>query len=329
MSFSEERNCARCGVKFTAASHNSKFCGTECAGEHHNERRRRTIPEQTVLDRGAKLSADEQMEKLFSYYQDRDSIAISKRPDGTRLVAISDTQFPFVDEPLLEAVNGFIQKWKPNDIIYNGDILDFYEISDFDKRPNRKFTVLDELEWARELMLTHKKLAAKGARLWWIDGNHEERLQRAIWRHAQGFSELVKDIPEALQLGELAEGYVPYGKHVDYLGFVFTHGKRVNKHSAYTARAHFDEYRSSGVNGHTHRLGSYSMTDMHRRSHTWYEMGCLCRLDLEYIKGHPNWQQGFLIGEVFDGRFHPQLVHVVEGHDGSRGFVAAGEYYRV
>ena len=265
------------------------------------------------------------MERLFRYYKERDNITISDRPDGSRLLIISDIQFPFADEPLLKAVNRFIADWKPNDIIYNGDCIDCYEISDFDKRPERLFNLQDEFEMMIDLMHEHRRC---GARLWFIEGNHEERMNRAIWRKAAGFSFMVADIPEALKLDELTDGFVPYGKHIDYLGFTVTHGNVVSQYSAYTARRHYDKYHSSGANGHTHRLGSYSHTDMRGRSHTWFETGCLCRRDMEYVKGTANWQHGFLIGEVHNGALHPSLVRVVETNNG-RGFLAAGKYYRI
>lgn len=264
------------------------------------------------------------MASLFYEYESLPSVTVSSRPDGTRLVAISDTQYPFVDQPLLEAVNRFISDFQPNDLVYNGDILDMYEISEFDKRPQRAFNIEAEEAWARDLLAKHAALSP-GAQQFWVDGNHEERLTRYIWKHAGPISNHVKTLPEVLGLDKLGAAYVPYGKHVDYLSFVFTHGETATKTAA---AANLEAYRSSGVSGHTHRMSSASRTDMKRKSHTWFEMGHLCRDDLEYMKSHPNWQAGFLWGEVYDGALHPQLARVIEGRSG-RGFYAGGKFYRV
>jgi hypothetical protein len=315
----EPRDCDRCGSTFRPYKGDQRFCSRECGYEAHVE----------ASSKPATMSGrDEQMAKLFRYYKTKENIHITDRPEGTRVVSLSDTQFPFVDEPLLDAVIDFVSDFKPHDIVLNGDLLDCYEVSDFDKRPERLFNLDTEFEMARDLLVRLKRYAAKDCRIWWIDGNHEERLQRVIWKHAQGFSFLVKDLPEAIGLDELAAGYVPYGKHVDYLGFVFTHGNFVSAQSAMTAKRHMERYRSSGCNGHTHRLGSYSVTDMHGRSHTWMEQGCLCRKDLEYVRGVSNWQQGFLVGTVAAGALHPQLIHVIENDQG-RGFYANGKYYYI
>jgi hypothetical protein len=313
----EPRDCAFCGSTFRPVKSDAQYCSPECA--YQGQLKGKRAPE---------TAKDPQMQRLFHDYTAKESITITDRPEGTRLLALSDTQFPFVDEPLLEAVYTFVQDWKPNDIILNGDIVDMYEVSDFDKRPERAFSVQTELEMARDLMVSLKRYAAKDSNIWWIDGNHEERFNRYLWRKAAEIQFAVADLPALLHLDELAAGYVPYGKHVDYLGFVFTHGNFVSQFSAYTAKRHLDRYRSSGANGHTHRLGSYSVTDMHGRSHTWYEMGSLCRRDLDYVKGVANWQSGFLLGTVAGGALHTQLIHVIETSEG-RGFFAAGRYYAI
>jgi hypothetical protein len=298
-----------------------------CFDDRRRERQRVKAPAE--LSEATKMAGpDDQMARLFKNYQARDSISIDKRPDGTRLVILSDAQIPFIDEPLFVAVLRFVADYKPNDLIINGDWIDAYEISDFDKRPQRLFDLQTEMEMAGvTLDELAKRMAPKG-KLWWADGNHEERINRTIWRHAQGFAFMAGDIRSGLALDKRAAGYVPYGKHIDYLGFTVTHGNYVSQYSAYTAKRHADRYHSSGCNGHTHRAGSYSYRDGRGSSHTWFEIGCLCRMDLEYVRGVANWQQGFLVGEVRDGALHPQLVRVIETDKG-RGFMANGVFYDI
>lgn len=255
------------------------------------------------------------------------NIVINDRPDGTRLLSLSDTQFPFADEALIEAVERFMKDWQPNDILYNGDISDMYEISDFDKDPARRFTLKDELDMASAFFDRHAQIAPRAKRKF-IYGNHEDRLRRYIWRHAGQIADLVPRLEQVLKLDEKGVEFVTYGKHVDYLSFVFTHGNFVAAGSGMTARKHLAAYGSSGAHGHTHRLGSISKTDMNNRTHTFMEQGCLCRVDLEYNRGVADWQQGFLVGTVHGGALHPQLIHVIEAH-GQRGFYAEGSYYRI
>lgn len=305
------RNCDRCSVPFEPYSGGQKFCAG-CRDEAGRDRKR--------------VKPDQQMDKLFAYYQSHESVVIDDAPEGSKVVVLSDLQIPFVDEELEAARDQFIREWKPDYIFYNGDCLDAYELSSFDKNPHRIFGFSDEREQARKMLHHHKNVS--GAKLYWIDGNHEDRLQRIIWKHAQGFADMVDDLPKALELDKWCEAYVPYGKHVEFLGFIITHGTIVRSNSGYTAKAMLDKYHSSGCSGHTHRIGSHSSTDHRGVSHTWYEIGYGARKDLEYTKAPADWQQGFLIGKVMGGAIHPQLVRVIETKKG-RGFVADGAYYKV
>jgi hypothetical protein len=272
--------------------------------------------------------SDPQMDRLFGRYERRNSIAITDRPEGTRLMIVSDHQIPFVDEAFLKAQLAFADTYRPHDLIYNGDTADMYEISEFDKNPTRQFGIKQELEQTESMLYDFGKRLAKGGRQYFIDGNHEARYRRYLARHASAIADIVPDLDTLLHLDQHCAGSVPYGKAIDYLGFTITHGNFVSQYSAYTAKRHADRYQSSGCNGHTHRCGSYSWRDGRGRSHTWYEIGCACRLDMDWVRGVANWQHGFLCGEVRNGALHPQLVRVIETRQG-RGFFAGGEYFAI
>lgn len=326
----DTRSCATCGVALAIPARKGgqpKLWCEKCYDDRRRARQRVKAPADLSIRAATADAPDEQMARLFYEYESVPNIVISKRPDGAKLVSLSDMQAPFVDEPLLEAVERFMADWQPDDVMYNGDIEDAYDLSDFDKRPQRAFTIDTEHEWVRTMLDRHAALVPNAKRVL-IEGNHEARLTRYIWRQAGAIASHIKALPEILGLKKRGVAHVTYGKHVDYLGFVITHGNFVSSGSGMTARRHLMAYGSSGVCGHTHRLGSVSKTDMNGRTHTWHEQGCLCRVDLEYVRGVADWQQGFILGEVHGGALHPQLIHVIEAH-GQKGFVAAGNYYRV
>jgi len=314
--------CDYCGETIEKPYKGDQKYHDECYPKHRAEY-------VSTRNKAPQREPDDQMDRLFAKYESRQSIKIDDREDGSRLLIISDLQLPFVDQALYKAVLQFAGDWRPHDIVWNGDILDAYEISSFDTNPTRRFGIAEEIKMARDALYDFSKRLAVGGRQRFIDGNHEERLRRYIWRNAGELAEIIPDLDQLLDLDNVCAGSVPYGKHIDFLGFVITHGNYVSAHSAYTAKRHADRYHSSGVNGHTHRLGSYSYTDGKSVSHTWYEMGCLCRTDLEYVRGTANWQQGFLVGHVRGGALYPQLVHVIEHGDGSRGFMVDGQHYEI
>lgn len=310
-------DCQECGNTFRPYRSGQKLCSQEC---------------RNAASKANSGPADPQMQQLYRNYIARGSLLLKEVPEGSRVVVSSDFQLPFIDIPVVDAYFRFLEEYQPHYIFLNGDILDCYELSTFDQNPNRTFSLQDEIMMGIELIERHKEIIP-GAKIFWIDGNHEERINRTIWKASaqNNFSFLVQDLATVLNLDERVDGYVPYGAGIDFLGFLITHGNYVSTHSAYTARKHLDNFGSSGVNGHTHRLGAFFKTDLHpfAKTHAWYECGCMCRIDLEYVKGgKANWQQGFLIGEVWDSAFHPQLVPVVRTDTGS-GFTAGGSYYRI
>lgn len=311
--------CEWCSKPIEDAYKGDQKYHRECAGPARRE----------VDNARTKVTDDPQMERLFRGYKARNDIHITDRPNGTRVMMVSDHQIPFVDEAFVKAQMEFARDFRPHDLLFVGDVLDMYEISDFDKNPQRQFGIKTEIEQAESLFYDFGKRIAKDGRMWFAEGNHEERLRRYVWRHAGQLVDIIPDLDTLLHTEDHFSGTVPYGKAIHYLGFTATHGNVARQASGATAKWHADRYHGSGCNGHTHRCGSFSYTDGRGRSHTWFEIGCACRVDLEYVRGVANWQQGFLCGVVYNNAFHPELVRVLDYDDGTRGFTAQGKHYTV
>lgn len=276
----------------------------------------------------------EQMARLFSGYTLLPPIRIDNMKEGERVVIASDFQIPF-EEPWLiggtqnkvGAFEAFLKDYDPDLVILNGDIRDAYVLSSFDKSPSRRFGEKEEKRLTRNELQVVKKQASR-ARTILHSGNHEERLEKTYAQlcqkdtrafevfDAQGFSDL--NTNTMLDLPGLGWEWQPYRGWTDVLGFIVTHGDIVKAESAQTAKAMYDKWQSSGTSGHTHRLGAYFHTDSTGKAHAWYESGCMCRMDLEYVT-NPDWQQGFLIGVVSDNLLHTQIVPVFNNR-----FVVAG-----
>lgn len=184
------------------------------------------------------------------------------------------------------------------------DGLDFYRLSRFSKDPIRvkSVTLQQEIELWKSGQREWKD-ASPDAKIFYLIGNHEDRLRRWIWEHPE-FAEL-----EALELYNLL-GFASLGipwnkekgeeghKELDLGCLLLEHGRFVRKYSAYTAKAHAEEgfYARSVLHGHTHRGGTY-MVQTRDRVVQSQECFCLCRLDPEYTR-NPNWQQGLVLVEI-------------------------------
>lgn len=88
-----------------------------------------------------------------------------------KFVVLSDIHFPYHDDTALKAVYKLLEHHPVDTIILNGDILDFYDVSSFDKDPDRINSLQEEINMAEKFF---KKLRTikPDARIVFIKGNH-------------------------------------------------------------------------------------------------------------------------------------------------------------
>lgn len=243
-----------------------------------------------------------------------------KRPSYKRTVIISDIHAPYHDVNAINALLSFLTWFLPHTVIFIGDVVDFYAVSSFDKDPQRRLELQNEIDEAVGVMQQVKKACPKAKEWYFIKGNHEQRLQRYLWSKAAELSGLREmNVKHMLKLGSMGIEYVEYGKMI-YNGLMIKHGDVVRKYSGYTARAEIEKVGISGVSGHTHRMSLYHQTN-EAGAFTWMEIGHLAREDQEYLEGsQPNWQQGF--GVILSNQDYHRLIPVPV----KNGVAEFGEY---
>jgi len=235
-------------------------------------------------------------------------------------VASQDYHFPYQDDSCVDAFFRFIKKEKPDDIFFGGDIADFYQLSRFDKDPNRMSpkSFAFELLQIREFFCRCRKTCPE-ANIVFIEGNHEARLQKYLnekcpvfaWEDLKEF----EDLP-SLRIRSLfgLEKYniIHRTDHYKYGKFIICHGDVVRKHAGYSAKAEFDRNGCNGLSGHTHRDGKYSVRNR-GGNWVWYENYCMCDLQPSYIKGVSNWSQGFSSILLVDGSPRVEQIPIIHG----------------
>lgn len=207
-----------------------------------------------------------------------------------KTLIIPDMHCPYEDYRALEAVYQYAKDNKPDNIVLLGDVVDFYALSKFDKRPDRITGLQHEIDVA-QYHLKRLNDVYKG-KIVMLEGNHEFRLMRYLNAHPEVSS--LKKINNVENLLDLKDYNIDYRKHYFNHGVLFKHGHVVRKHGAYSARGEFESEGTSGVSGHTHRMGSHYKTDR-SGNHAWFEMGHICdENQAEYMEGKvPDWQKGF------------------------------------
>lgn len=225
-----------------------------------------------------------------------------------KFIVLSDIHFPNHDNEALKCVYDFINTHEINIVILNGDIVDFFDVSSFDKDPQRMYSLQNELDLAEKFFKKLRKLLPV-ADIYFIKGNHEDRMERYLQRHSELYTLNALKIPALLQLDKFNIKYEPKVLKLGSLKII--HGDMVRKFSGYTARGELEKHDSSGISGHTHRGGVY-YNKTPERYLAWYESFCLCDIHPFYVD-EPNWQQGFLYGYVEKDSFAVTPIPIVDG----------------
>jgi len=202
-----------------------------------------------------------------------------------------------------------------------GDLVDAWQISAFDKDPSRKASLQDDIDEAAGLLRGVRKVLPKAV-CYLLEGNHEDRLRRLIWRMPEGQREIARlrvfqsavSWPNMLGLADLDFRFVPMQGQARARilpKLIIKHGSVVRRWSAQSAKAEWERYGKSGLSGHTHRLGAFYTNDFNG-AHVWAETGCTCSLDPEYCVD-PNWQQGCVVVTYVGDRFAVEPVYIQNG----------------
>lgn len=268
------------------------------------------------------------------------SVTIPKaapRTEGRIVTALlyGDTHVPHHDPTAIAVIQAIAEDTKPDFIVHMGDLLDCYSLSRFDKDPERRETLQDEIDQARAHLAT-MRLASPTSRFLWLEGNHELRLQKTLW-NLEGPAAILGQLtafkkaltwPALLGLDELGVEFVPASEQTQrkFLPkFVLKHGTVVSAKSGATAAKEQLKYNKSGASGHTHRLGQFFHRDLNG-SHIWLETGCTCGLNPEYA-ADPDWMQGavFMSFEPVTGAYAAETIYIHRGRCVFRG-MTYGEF---
>lgn len=248
-----------------------------------------------------------------------------------RALIIPDMHIPYHDDLSLRLIERVVKDYPVDIVIQLGDYIDAYPISKYSKDPNRATGV----EFQRELDIAESvtQRLVRIAPLTILHGNHEERLNKYLKDKAPGLYGLKNlNIKKLLKINEYRVEYTDS----KYLGNLFVfHGdlwsKSGSRHAGQTALQNIDRSGLNVMFGHIHRLAEVHVTKKGYELEG-YEMGCLCKTDVEYCHA-PNWQKGFGFVHYRDNgnkEFHVEQVKIYDTNKGStRSCFYGGKSYDV
>jgi predicted phosphodiesterase len=244
-------------------------------------------------------------------------VPVATRREDEVVVFGSDMHFPYHDIQAIESFLWMVQQIQPDRVVLNGDIADFFQLSRFNLSGDRIDSLQEEIDMANEFRrLVRAK--APNAVVDETEGNHDSRVITYVHKNAQALKSLHALKPEALfRYRELEINWHPGAGFLLRKHFLVKHGSFVRGEAGASAKAEFMAAGISGISGHTHRLAPYKKSGYTPR--VWWEQGCLCRLDPDYIIGKPNWEQGVMVGE-FSTKTDSFVLHPVPFLDGKLRF---------
>lgn len=235
-------------------------------------------------------------------------------------LVFSDIHFPYQDDNAIKTMISFAKDYNPNNIYMNGDIVDFYNLSKFDKNPERKETVADEIFMVRKFFKKMRDNFPK-SNIYFLHGNHENRLQRYLWENPElaklaelditnlfHFSDYgIKEIKASRDYWGMDGGSIKQGDIIIMHGDAKLNGASTSKYAGYSAKnTMLGGLQSSVIIGHIHRL-AYVTHSTPQGVMVGIEGGCLCK-----IPKNANWETGFVTFETIDGKNHNYKLHMIE-----------------
>lgn len=228
--------------------------------------------------------------------------------DTAYILAASDFHFPFQDNKFVETFIKEVENTQPNYIILNGDLLDFYMLSRFSKSKEGR-PVEEEIEICKEF-LQKVRLAAPEAKIYYVIGNHETRLEKYTCDNAPDIASMVVDFYEMLDCKEL--DIIGCAKVTFNNEFYFEHGTKVSQKAGMSAMKELEAHYMSGATGHTHRAAKF-VTNKQGKRYVHLELGCGCNLNPLYAV-HPDWCHAFGVITFRNGKLRmAEVFEVING----------------
>lgn len=244
-----------------------------------------------------------------------------KNKDWEMGVSFSDVHVPFHDRNAVALLCKFLRDHKPNYLVINGDFMDCWDISRFDRTPRKGPLLKDEFKMAHDLLAEFRKIVPK-ARIVYVAGNHELRLRKYVIQNAKelhGIEGL--SIQEQLHLKDLNIEYVDFPEQVTSFDHNFVkigelfigHFNKLAKSAGYTAKALLDDLGVSFIQGHGHKFGVSTKRLVDGTLLIGVEQGCLSQFNT--FMTYPSWQLGFTVFYIKKNskKFQLYPVNIVDG----------------
>lgn len=235
-------------------------------------------------------------------------------PSGRRRMGIlSDLHIPYHDPAAVTAAIAHLQRERVDSVLLNGDLMDCHMLSRFEQDPRAR-DFKGEVDMTRRFLQSLQR-ALPGVSIFWKLGNHEERFDSYMRRHA----------PQLLGLDAFVFEKLFDGFNIQFIGnkrpIVFDKLTILHGHE-YTARGFtnpvnparsiFLRAKECVLVGHWHQKSEHSATAVNGRVIATWSTGCLCDLHPDYMPLN-EWSHGFALVCRDQGKFRVSNLKIIDG----------------
>jgi len=233
----------------------------------------------------------------------------------TRLLILSDVHLPYHNIQALTLALKYGKDNGANGVLLNGDILDFYGLSRYEKDPRkRKFS--DELQMGRDFIALLRR-EFDGIPIYFKVGNHEARYESFLRLKAPellGISEF--QIDNLLRFGEHGVELITDDRIIRAGKLSILHGHEFGR-SIFSpvnpARGAYMRSKENVIVGHHHQTSSHMEKSLNGDVIGAWSTGCLCEMHPAYARIN-KWNHGFAFVEIeSDGTFEVSNMSIING----------------
>lgn len=234
---------------------------------------------------------------------------------ANNILLISDLHIPYHNMKALTLALEYGKENKVNTIFINGDLIDCYQASTFEKDPSKR-KLSGELEMTREFLRVLKKHFPK-CKIYIKYGNHSERWERLLRIKAPEILDMEEfRLDVILRLGEMGIECIKDKRIVKAGKLNILHGHEFQKGMiapVNVARGIFLKAKVSTIVGHSHQTSEHTEPNLNGEIITTWSTGCLCELAPEYARIN-KFNHGFAHVMVNnDGSFNVKNIRIIKG----------------
>jgi predicted phosphodiesterase len=253
-------------------------------------------------DNGSFLRDKEQAKELEvkNIYNLPESSAEERKPfvlplACNNILLISDLHIPYHTNEAIKCAFDYGIEQKVNTIFINGDLIDFCQISRFEKDPKKR-SVKYELDCCKQFFVALREVFPTQS-IYWLKGNHDIRLEAYLRVKAPELLDVEEFYLEhLLKLNDFKVTIIPDNQLVKAGKLSITHGHHIMRGffaPVNSARGVYMKAKQSTIIGHVHKVSEHSEINMDGEMVTTWSTGCLCELKPDYSPMVSNYAHGF------------------------------------